>query len=221
MKFSWLKKTDYPDYWLKYQDTFKNKPENNINEVIFVVLDTETTGFDFKKDRILCIGALKLKGGDIDVTKVFETYVHQEHFNPKTVHIHGLLKTRVSAVSEEEAIISFLEYIENAVLVAHHAHFDLTMINNALKRLQLPLLKNKVLDTGILYNKTRLTANFIEKQKIYSLDELADMMHISKKDRHTALGDAYITAIVFLKTLIKLKKDHKITTKHLLKLMRY
>ncbi len=221
MIFTWRRRKDYPEYWKQYLETFKVKTETDIDKVVFTVLDTETTGFDFKKDRILCIGALKLKGASIELGNVYEKYVHQQHFNPKTVQIHGILKNRGSVVSEEQAVVSFLNYIGNSVLVAHHAHFDITMINIALKRLNLPGLKNKVLDTGVLYKKTRISSNLIKQEKIYSLDELADMMHISKKDRHTALGDAYITAIVFLKTLVKLKKGHKMTLKHLLKLMRY
>jgi DNA polymerase-3 subunit epsilon len=221
MIFSWRKNKNYPDYWLRYADSFKTKQENDLNKVVFTVFDTETTGFDFKNDRILCIGALKLKGASIAMESIYEKYVFQEHFDPKTVHIHGLLKERPTAISEEAAIISFLDYLGNSVIVAHHAHFDVTMINYALKRLRLPKLKNRVLDTGILYKKTRISSHLIKQEKIFSLDELADMMHISKIDRHTALGDAYITAIVFLKTLTKLKKGHKMTLKHLVRLMRY
>ncbi len=220
MRFPWQKKRVYPDFWVEYAELFQNKPENDISKVEFTVLDTETTGFDFKKDRILCIGALKLKDASIAMNTIFEKYVQQVHFNPKTVEIHGLLKERTSAITEEEAVKLFLAYLGNSVIIAHHAHFDVTMINCALKRLNLPKLKNKVVDTGILYKGTRIKSNLIKQEKIYSLDELADMMHISKKDRHTALGDAYITALVFLKTLTKLKKGHNMTLKHILKLMR-
>lgn len=220
MRFLWQKKITYPDFWEQYAKLFDSKPENDINKVAFTVFDTETTGFDFKKDRILCIGALKLKDASIAMNTIFEEYVQQTHFNPKTVEIHGLLKERISAIPEEKAIKLFLAYLGNSVIVAHHAHFDVTMINCALKRMNLPKLKNKVIDTGVLYKRTRISSHLIKQEKIYSLDELAEMMHISKKDRHTALGDAFITALVFLKTLTKLKKGHKMTLKHILKLMR-
>ncbi|XLS30863.1 PolC-type DNA polymerase III [Flavobacteriaceae bacterium M23B6Z8] len=223
MIFKWRKnkKGDYPEYWQNYINTFLSKPVAGIEDTTFVVFDTETTGFDFNKDRILCIGALKLKGNDIEIGNVFERYIQQEHFNPKTVEIHGILKENTAYDSEEDAIVDFLAYLENAVIVAHHAYFDITMINYALKRLGLPKLKNKVIDTGVLYRKTRISSHLIEQEKNYTLDELADLMHISKKDRHTALGDAYITALVFLKTLSKLKKGHQMTLKQLLKLVKY
>lgn len=84
--------------------------------------------------------------------------------------------------------------------------FDVNMINKALHRQGLPSLKNKLLDTVVLYKKSLLRSPLIEKKDHYSLDELADKFNISKKDRHTALGDAYITALLFLKIIKKLKE---------------
>ena len=51
----------------------------------------------------------------------------------------------------------------------------------------------------------------LERKDNYSLDDLADKFDISKKDRHTAMGDAYITAIAFLKILNKLSEKKEIT----------
>ena len=92
------------------------------------------------------------------------------------------------------------------------------MINNALLRNGLPELKNTYLDTSHLYKKTIIKSNLITKKEHYTLDELADKFTISKKDRHTAMGDAYITAILFLKILNKLQESgKKVTLKDLLK----
>lgn len=206
---NWFKKnkTDqFPDFWKEYLNSFSVKPTENMDEVRFVVLDTETTGFNYRKDRILSIGAVSVLNNSIDVTDSFEVYVQQEKFNPKTVEIHGLLKKgKLDKTEEEYAIKTFVNYLGNSIIVAHHAHFDVTMINYALKRLGLPKLKNKVLDTGVLYKATRLTSNLIDKEKNYTLDELANSLDISVKDRHTASGDAYITAIAFMKITSKLK----------------
>ena len=91
------------------------------------------------------------------------------------------------------------------------------MINKALERNGLPILKNKSLDTAVLYKKTLLISNLLERKENYSLDELADKFEISKKDRHTAMGDAYITAIAFLKILNKLRHKKNVTLKQLFK----
>ena len=213
------KATTLPDFWRTYVLAFKEKTIEDLNKIRFVVLDTETTGFDYENDRILCIGALTLQEKKIQVANVLDVYLKQEHYNKETAKVHGILKEgKNRRITEFEALEVFLGYIGNAVLIAHHAKFDITMIDYALKRNGLPKLKNKVLDTSILYKKTLLNSPFVLRKDNYSLDELADKFDISKKDRHTALGDAYITALLFLKIITRLG-DKKIET--LRQLQRY
>ncbi len=201
-----------PDFWQVYEATFKEKQPEEIARARFVVLDTETTGFDYDHDRILCIGALILESQTIAVKKVMEVYIKQDYYNRETAKIHGILKDgNTIQVSELAALKDFLVYVGNAVIIAHHAKFDITMINRALHRNGLPHLKNVVLDTSTLYKKTLIQSPLITKKEQYSLDELADKFDISKKDRHTAVGDAYITALLFLKILSKLR-EKKITS---------
>src|SRR6056297_3665114 len=195
-----------PEYWNAYVRMFKNPLPKTFNELTFVVLDTETTGFDIIQDRMLSIGALKLKNNQIHVNDIFDVYIDQKKFNKKSVAIHGILNnSKHNCISEEFAIQNFLEYVGNNVIVAHHAGFDIGMINNALKRLGLPKLKNRCLDTGVLYKKTLIKSYLVQPQEHYSLDDLAEKYSISKKDRHTALGDAYITALAFVKIISKIK----------------
>ncbi|MNF89306.1 DNA polymerase III subunit epsilon [compost metagenome] len=91
------------------------------------------------------------------------------------------------------------------------------MINKALERNGLPQLVNHRLDTAILYKKTLIKSHLFERKDHYSLDDLADKFDISKKDRHTALGDAYITAIAFLKIVKKLKEKRETNLNSLFK----
>jgi DNA polymerase-3 subunit epsilon len=133
---SWFSKNKYPDYWISYRDQFKNQKKKDLNQIRFVVFDTETTGLDVRNDRILSIGAISLTGNIMDVADSLDLYVKQDKFNRETVEIHGLLKEgNILKIDEEEAVIRFLEYIKNAVLIAHHASFDIGMINYAIKRL--------------------------------------------------------------------------------------
>ncbi len=173
----------------------------------FVVLDTETTGFDYQNDRILCIGALTLENGVINLQNVFEHYMDQEHFDKSSVQIHGIIRSDVlDHKSEVQVLQLFLDYIGDSIIIAHHTLFDMTMINNALLRNGMDKIKNKTLDTATLYKKTLIKSNLIERKDHYTLDDLADKFDISKKDRHTAVGDAYITAIAFLKIVKKLRE---------------
>ncbi|QKJ63098.1 PolC-type DNA polymerase III [Flavobacterium sp. M31R6] len=193
---------------------FLKIPEKSIDETLsntvestrFVVLDTETTGFDYDNDRILCIGAVVLQNNVIAIPDSFEIYIHQDHYDKSSAQIHGILKDWVmDKPSELEALQKFLDFLGDDIIIAHHTIFDITMINMALERNGLPQLTNKTLDTAYLYKKTLIMSNLLERKENYALDDLADKFDISKKDRHTAMGDAYITAIAFLKIVKKLK----------------
>ena len=189
-----------------------------INETRFVVLDTETTGFDYENDRILSIGAITLQNSQINIQDSFEVYIQQEHYDRATAKIHGILKDSVlDRPKELEALEQFLAFLGDSIIVAHHTIFDVTMINKALERNNLPLLKNKTLDTAVLYKRTLLVSPIFERKDNYTLDDLADKFDISKKDRHNAMGDAFITAIAFLKILKKLREKKEITLLQLFK----
>ncbi|MDC6385694.1 3'-5' exonuclease [Flagellimonas taeanensis] len=203
--FSPKKQLELPSFWREYEDVFQQKLPEKVHDNTFIVWDTETTGFRLDRDRMLCIGAVKLLNGSIAVKDSFEVYIHQEHYDAESAGIHGILRNgKRERISELDALKLFLHYIKNHVLVGHHVMFDVNMVNAALRRNGLPKLKNKTLDTGLLYKRTLLTSNVLHKKEKYALDELAEKFSISKKDRHTALGDALITAIAFLRIVEKL-----------------
>lgn len=206
--FSKILKRGKPEFWKAYTGHFKEKLPQDLHAVRFVVFDTETTGLDIKKDRLLSIGALSVFDLKIVVGDSLELYVKQEVFNAGTVGIHGILKEGgLLKLAEEEAIITFLGYIKNSVLVAHHAAFDIAMINESLVRMGLPKLKNKVLDTGVLFKKTTLYEN---KENRHSLDQLCSIFKLRQHDRHTAAGDAFLTGLVFLKIVSNVLRGGKL-----------
>jgi len=203
---SWFKHKHYPLFWISYLKKFKIIQPKSIKNTRFVVFDTETTGFNVSNDKILSIGAISIFNNEIDVADSFEVYLKQDEFKAETVEIHGILKEgNLLKVTENEAIEQFINYIGNAVLVAHHTAFDNEMINIALKKLNLPKLKNKSIDTGILYKKLEGKNN-----NHFSLDVLSTEFNIPKHDRHTASGDAFITALIFLKIVSKLKQERNV-----------
>ncbi|WP_346883738.1 3'-5' exonuclease [uncultured Algibacter sp.] len=220
MFFKWLnkKKTRYPEFWIAYLDHFKTIDKKSINETRFVAFDTETTGFDTHKDRVLSIGAVAFTGKAIAVNHSLELYLNQDVFNPETVEIHELLKSNnLNKIEELEAIKIFLDYIKNATLIAHHAGFDRNMINAMLSRHGLGKLKNKFIDTGILYNRSKHIIYRDNLQTHYTLDDLCKELNVPKVDRHTASGDALITAVVFLKILSRLDKRKNLKWGYLLR----
>ncbi|MCR8669333.1 3'-5' exonuclease [Aestuariibaculum sp. M13] len=204
-----IRKKNYPDFWETYLSHFKNKKDTAVSNTRFIAFDTETTGFDMKEDRVLSIGAVSFVGKKIDVNNALELYLRQDVFKPETVAIHELMRSdNVDKISELEAIKAFLEYIKDDILVAHHAGFDKGMINEILHRYGLGKLKNRFIDTGVLYKRS-LHVIYQDNTKPYSLDYLCKELNVPTVDRHTATGDALITALVFLKILGRLdKKKH-------------
>ncbi len=214
--FGLFKKRKYPEFWQEHVDKVKDSTKYfNYEDIRFVALDTETTGFHYESDRILCIGAVGIKNNKIMVSDSFEIYIKQEVFNSETVKIHGIRKNgNEYKVSEEEALKQFIAYLDDAVIVAHHTIFDVTMINVALRRMNLGPLKSKQLDTNFIHRKLHSQDKNI---KTFSLDKLCEIYNIKKHDRHTASGDALITAFIFLKLTNRYQKSNALNLKDLMK----
>lgn len=204
-------KKNYPDFWINYLNHFKNKKRTSFLETRFVVFDTETTGLDLKKNCLLSIGAVGIHNQSIFINDGFECYISQQIFDNSTVKIHGIRKNDAKKISEKEAIQQFLGFIENAVLVGHHVNFDIEMIQKALNNLGLPKLKNSILDTGNIYKKTLIDKSLAH----FSLDKLLKIYGIPPHDRHNAMGDAFLTAQVFLKIVKQLSKNNTISVSYL------
>ena len=212
---NWFKKKpplnpDAPAFWKTYLEAVQASSYHKkeaIDNIGFVVFDTETTGLDVQEDQILSIGAIRVKNWQIEVSDRLECYLHQQYSpDGKTVAVHGILPgDRQHSLSEKEGVTQFLSFIGGDVLVAHHAGFDVAMINAALKTAGGGKLQNVVLDTGILAKRVARNPE-MARPGAFGLDQLCDQYRIPQSDRHTASGDAYITAILLLKLLYRLKQ---------------
>ncbi|GGE36033.1 3'-5' exonuclease [Psychroflexus planctonicus] len=186
---------DYPEFWQDYLAEFKQPNPQRV-----VVLDCETTGLNPSEDKILSIGAVALHENVICVEDHFSVFVKQTFHQAESVAIHGIVNNKKNKLdTEKEAIKQLLQCIGSAKIVGHHIQFDIEMINRALQHMQLPKLKNKVQDTSDLYLKYKGIHQPIQK----SLDDLCEEFNIPKKDRHTALGDAFLTAQVYQRLVIQ------------------
>jgi DNA polymerase-3 subunit epsilon len=197
MLFNWFKKDkkNYPEFWETYLTCFDAKVDKNMPQR-FVVFDTETTGLDVRRDVILSIGAVAIYGNSIVVKDYLEIFLDQNVFKTESVPIHGILKEgKEEKQTERDAVSQFLDYIKDAILVGHHVRFDIKMINTALQRMGLGKLKNRSMDTDLMYQKFK----GLQAEQRVSLDELCRVFKVPKSDRHTAVGDAFITALVFLR----------------------
>jgi DNA polymerase III subunit epsilon len=175
----------------------------SIDQLNFTVLDTETTGLDPSRDSILSFGAVKISESKIQIPTAVEWYPRSENKGEKTAQIHGLVSI-TEQISGEEFIRRLLPYLGNSILVGHHLGFDLRMITRQLKAFGVDRLPNAGIDTLSLAIRLehgpQADQSRINRER-YSLDALCKRYGIETDDRHTAAGDAFLTAQLFQKLL--------------------
>lgn len=167
----------------------------------YLVVDTETTGFDTFNDRILSIGLLRMHEGRILLHGSAEILVDNNIELGNSPAIHGLTLDQLEGgVPEKSALEAFLTTLTpHDVLVAHYARFDREMLFHALERHGLPLPQNPWLDTMDV--QTALEPQREGNAELLKLDTLLLYYNIEATRRHTALGDAYATARVLQQQL--------------------
>lgn len=179
----------------------------------WMVIDTETTGLDPNKDRILSIACLPISSQRILLAEHWDCYVQQSYYNPTATPVHGITRSRkTKGCTEEEAMHQIIKMTENVLLVGHHICFDVAIINQALKRHQLPALPAKFIDTAHLF-KRLYPLERLDNPHIADLDFLCKKLQVKTHGRHTAAGDTLLTALC----LIKMLKKNKLTTQALQK----
>jgi DNA polymerase-3 subunit epsilon len=172
-------------------------------QVRFVVLDTETTGLDPQRDRIITIGALAVCGGEMRLDDSFEALL-KIAYNNSSVTVHGITRDEAAAgMDEREALALFLDYLRDGVIVGHHIGHDIQALNCACRRHFNLTLQNRWLDTMDLTLRLRDDGAFAGRPvtESFSLDGLCEMFGIKAHGRHTAGGDAFLTAHIFLRLL--------------------
>lgn len=192
----WIKKInkEYPDFWKLYLAKFETKSNR------YVVLSTETTGLNPRKDVILSFGAVAVVNDIIRIGDNFEVVILQY----KYLHDNGLsneflIESKLSKLAEPQAIQALVDYIGNAVLVGHRIHFDIEMINDVLEKMDCGKLKNEALDVEIMHQKLLDITN-----KSFSLEDLVKHYKLPLNERNSASDDAYSIALLFLKLKARL-----------------
>ncbi len=214
----------YPSFIAEYWNLKTDIPplDKKINELRFVVLDTETSGLDLKTDSIISIAAVDVFNNSIRIHSSFEMMVaRQSTGNQQSISIHEIMKSDLkNAHSVKEVCHDFLDYLKADIIVAHHVGFDVGMINKMLNTIAPQFnLYNRVVDTAQLVKKIEtpaLASPYYSSHLSYDLDSILDRYEIDAFDRHTAWGDAYTTAILFMKCVKKLELQGYRTLKDLL-----
>ena len=184
-----------------------------IEQVRFVVLDSETTGLDPRKDRLITIGAVAVIDGDIVLEDSFEALL-KVAYNTSAVTVHGVTREgSLQGYDEPEALQLFLEYLRDGVIVGHHIGHDVETFNAGYERHFGFRMENRSLDTMDLTLHLERDGAFgsMEKIRNFSLDGLCEMFGVIPHDRHTAPGDAFLTAQVFQRLLRLARRCGRVT----------
>lgn len=170
-----------------------------------VVIDTETTGLDPAKARIVEIAAVRLVGGRLvsEPETVFRRLVNPGEPIPVAASaVHRIdAATVADAPRFAELWPEWRAFAGNAVLIGHTVGFDLAVLKRECERADVPFQRPRALDT-------RLLGEVAEPDLAdYSLDGLAAWLGVEVAGRHSALGDALTAARIFMALVPKLRES--------------
>lgn len=165
------------------------------------VIDTETTGLDPRKARIVEIAAMPIRRGRIEEAAAFRSLVRPDEPIPAaSTRIHNIDDAAVADAPSFSGVWPQAEAALTGVLIGHSVGFDLAVLKRECERASLPWQPRATLDT-------RLLAEVAEPQLAgYSLETLAAWLGIAIEERHSALADARLTARIFLALAPKLRE---------------
>ena len=184
-----------------------NLDVRRLHELAYTVFDTETTGLDpGGGDEIISIGAIRIINGRILAEESFDQLINPLRSIPaSTTDIHGIDNNRVRNQPTIDVVLpDFFKFTEETILVAHNAAFDMRMLQMCEQRTGVKFLQ-PVLDTLLL------SAVAHSAHDDHTLSAIAGRLGVPIAGRHTAMGDALMTAHIFLK-LISLLADMGIET---------
>ncbi|WOP15130.1 exonuclease domain-containing protein [Ottowia sp. SB7-C50] len=181
--------------------------ERRLCDLVYTVFDTETTGLNPSGgDEIIQIGAARIVNGKLLRQESFEQLVDPGRAIPAAgIAIHGITADMVAGQPRiDEVLPAFHQFAQDTVLVAHNAAFDMKFLQAPARRAGLRF-QQPVLDTLLL------SALVHPHQASHRLEAIAERFGIAVLGRHTALGDALVTAEVLLQ-LIPLLAEKGIVT---------
>ncbi|ELK44911.1 MULTISPECIES: exonuclease domain-containing protein [unclassified Halobacillus] len=167
------------------------------NDLPITVFDLETTGFHpYNGDRILSIGAVKVKRGEVVKEDTFYSLVSSEvPPSDEITQLTGITEEMIhGAPSLQEVLREFYTYIKDDVLVAHHASHEKQFMQHATWLALKKKFQHRLVDTSFL---TRLT---LSEEHQLSLDACCDVYGITNEQRHHALHDAVAAAEIWVES---------------------
>ncbi|MGN1208021.1 MAG: PolC-type DNA polymerase III [Christensenellales bacterium] len=175
---------------------FDNFVENEyLQHNEFVVFDLETTGIDYKTNKVTEIGAVKIKNGKI--VETFSGFVNpQRSISAEITRLTGITNDMVKdAPLLEDVLPDFFKFTKNAILVGQNVQFDFGFIDYYSRPIGY-LFTNKMEDTMNIAKKHIFLRN-------YKLKTISEALNVPLINAHRAINDAMATAKVFIKLIEK------------------
>jgi DNA polymerase-3 subunit epsilon len=156
----------------------------------YVVVDTETTGVDLKRDRLIAIGAVAVERNRIALDDCFETMLRQDKASgDANILVHRIGgQAQLSGVEPSAGMLAFLEFLGKSPLVAFRAEFDQTMIDRGMRSILGLPFRHPWIDLAFLLPALN------PGTECRALDDWLQHFGLAGAERHRALGDAFATA---------------------------
>jgi DNA polymerase-3 subunit alpha (Gram-positive type) len=179
----------------------------NLDSLTYVVVDVETTGLDFEQHELTEIGALKTIGKEIQ--EVFSSLIRPASTIPSEITaLTGIDNEMVKDFPPAGKVLqSFLDFVGDAILIAHNADFDLPFIRHHLKKNLQKELPNECLCT------LKISRTLLPQLPNHKLHTVTEYFGLALENRHRAMGDVELTCQIWAK-FIDLLKEKGITSKH-------
>jgi len=192
----------------------------------YVIFDLETTGLSLNHDRVVSAAAYRVVDGRIVLGDVFSSLVSPgRDIPPSAVKIHGIMPSMLDdAPKFAEVFEKFLGYLGTDILVGYHVRFDLHFLNVYMQQAHGFPVQNLVLDAQSMCRRIcfppHLRSYAGRFKGLQDLDSVARHFGIEIRERHTALGDALATAMIFQRILTEIEKNGPGWLKNLLAVSR-
>lgn len=165
-----------------------------------VVIDTETTGLDTRSAELVSIAAVRVRGDRILTSDSLDLRLRRpDSLTGDSIRIHGLRGMDLdNGESLDAALEQLLDFVGNRPLVGWHLGFDLAILNRELRPRFGFELPNATVDVAQLWRR-RLRRRHPEIDSRSRFEGVAERLGVPVMGRHTALGDAVTTALMFLR----------------------
>jgi CBS domain-containing protein len=172
-----------------------SSPSTPLSLLTAVIIDTETTSIDTNEARIVQIGAVSMRRGRIEEKLAFDRLVNPRIAVPEaSSRIHGLTTADLDqAPTFAELVADFETFVRGHLLIGYAIAFDLTVLKREYALIDRHWFEPRALDIRPLARALGMV------MPDYSLDTIAAALGVEIEGRHTALGDARATAVIFTK----------------------